>query len=199
MTEIELAEKFIAFFGPEYEIYKEVPGYGIIDIVAKSGPITIAVEVKVRLDFRVIEQAKNNMQYCTYSYIAVPASVRKSFGYQICRDYGIGVLSCRESCINEEVIPKINRKRKYYLLHLEEYMKRSVAGSRNDRITAFKATIERMTLYIKQHPGCTLKECLEKIDFHWGNIYSAKGSVYQWIRRGIITEFKLENGKLILI
>ena len=77
-------------------------------------------------------------------------------------------------------------------------MKQSVAGSQNDRVTPFKNTINCMVKYIRRHPECALKDCLEHIDFHWGNMASAKGSVYQWIQRGVITEFRLDKGKLYL-
>jgi len=202
MKETELAEKFITFFGSPYKIYKEVPaGGGIIDFVAKDGAITIAVEVKTNLNFKVIEQAYMNKHYCTYSYIAVPRTKGYHFGHQICRDYGIGVLSYTGQDkymegVHEEVRPKMNRHK--IRLKLCDYMKQSVAGSQNDRVTPFKNTINNIVKYIRRHPECTLKNCLESIDFHWSNMASAKGSVYQWIQRGVITEFRLDKGKLYL-
>lgn len=203
MTEIELAKEFIAYFD-KYEIYQEVPAYGIIDFVAKQGAITIAVEVKKSLNFDVIKQADGNKNYCTYSYVAVQRPKKQHFGYQICRDYGIGIIAYQEisfgefdsQYIEEIVKPKMNRKAPAHLLNLKDYMKKSVAGSKNDRMTAFKNSIDSMVKYIKRHDGCTLNECLNSFEFHWGNMTSAKSSIYQWIRQGIITEFYLENSKL---
>ena len=197
MKETELAEKFITFFSGTYEIYKEVPAAcSIIDFVAKNGSIVIAVEVKTRLSFEVIEQAYHNQYWCHYTYIAVPRTKGYHFGHQICRDYGIGVLSYSNGRIDELVAPKRNRSP--IGLNLKEYMKRSVAGSQNNRITPLKVTIERMVAYIRRYPECTLKECLENVDFHWSNMTSARGSVYQWMQEGIITEFRLNKGKLYL-
>jgi hypothetical protein len=207
MKETELAQKFIDFFGKEFEIYKEVPAEGFIDFVAKSGNVTIAVEVKLNLNFDVIEQANKNKFYCSYSYIAVPKPKKKHFGYEICEMLGIGILLYNETSYHKydgsEIIeflkPKINRKYKWNRLKLEPYMKESLAGAVNDgRITPYKITIKNMIKYIDRHPGCSLKECLNHIDYHWSNISSAKGCVYQWINKGIIKDFKLEKGKLFL-
>jgi len=197
MKETELAEKFIDYFS-DFEIYKEVPAAGIIDFVVKNGIISMAVEVKLSLNFEVIEQANKNKYYCDYSYVAVPSTKRLSFAYDICSMLGIGVLAYANYGISEIVKPIRNRRNKFFKLKLEDYMKRSVAGSQNDRITPFKVTIENMTKYISRHPGCTLKECLDNIDFHWGNLTSAKACVHAWVKRGIIKDFKIENNILIL-
>lgn len=199
MKETELAEKFINFFGNEFQIYKEVPAMGFIDFVVKNENVTMAVEVKKTLNFNVIEQANRNKNYCDYSYIAIPSTKSQHFGYTICEMLGIGVLVyTKNNQVYEQVKPKKNRKSKYYKLNLEPYMMRSVAGSQNNRMTPFKVTIENMVKYIKRHPNCTLNECLNNIDFHWNNISSAKNCVYLWIKRGIITEFNIEKGKLVL-
>ena len=197
MKETELAEKFINYFC-DFEVFKEVPANGIIDFVVKNGIVIMAVEVKLSLNFEVIEQANKNKSYCDYSYIAVPRPKKESFAYDICKMLGIGVLVYDDWAINETVKPLKNKRHKFYKLKLENYMKRSVAGSQNDRITPFKATIERMVIYISRHPGCTLNECLNNIDFHWSNLTSAKACVYQWIKKGIIKEFKIEKNVLIL-
>ena len=100
--------------------------------------------------------------------------------------------------VYEKVKPKMYRKANIIRSRLKDYMKESIAGSQHDRITAFRNTINEMIKYINRHPNCSLHECLENIDFHWHTINAAKGSVYQWIKKGIITEFKVENHKLIL-
>jgi hypothetical protein len=197
MKETELAEKFIAYFS-DFEIYKEVPAAGIIDFIVKNGIISMAVEVKLSLNFEVIEQANRNKYYCDYSYIAVPMPKKKGFAFDICAMLGIGVLTYDVFGVKEIVKPTRNRRHKFYAIELKDYMKRSVAGSQNDRMTPFKATIENMVRYIEMYPGCTLKQCLENVDFHWSNISSAKACVYKWITEGVIKEFRIENNVLIL-
>jgi len=201
MTEVELAQKFINYLSDQYEIYKEVPAGGIIDIVAVSGIIKIGVEVKTSLNFDVLEQAFSNKRFCHYSYAAVPFSPNRSFSLKICEDYGIGLLTWNKrdwkgSGIKEDVKPKFNRSVR--TLKLEEWMKRSVAGSQNDRMTAFKVTIENMANHILRYPGCSLSDCLKEVDYHWNTFSSAKSCAYQWIRNGVIKEFTLIDNKLQL-
>lgn len=199
MKETELAEKFIEYFG-DAEIYKEVPGSGIIDFIVVMKPIIISVEVKLSLNFDVIWQAYKNIAYANYSYIAVPYTHKKSFAYKVCRDYGIGVLTYNKNSlsenIHESVKPRLNRS--IYKLKLKPYMMRSVAGSQNERMTPFKNTIENMVTYIRRHPDCSLSDCLNNIEYHWGSFSGAKSCVYAWIRDGVIKEFRIENGKLFL-
>lgn len=203
MKETEICEAVIQYFEPLYEVFKEVPCYGgYIDIVAKSGKITIGIEAKCTLSFAVIEQAKRTQPFVNYSYIAVPHH-KASFAHTICRDYGIGIISYHpvSKQITEIVKPRMMRTKQYgrlCKLTLLDYMKQSEAGSQNNRKTAFSNTIDEMVKHIKRHPGCTLKECLESVHFHWSSLSSAKGCVYQWIQKGVITQFKLENGKLFL-
>ena len=191
-------EKFIDFYSDGYEIYKEVPATGIVDFVAKHGNITIAVEVKKSLNFEVIRQAETNKNYFNYSYIAIPKTKRKHFGHTICQRFGIGVLTynIQYDHVSEIIKPKLNRN--IFNVEFKEYMKNSIAGSQNNRITAFKNTIDIMAQYIKRHPECTLKECLENIDHHYNSISSAKSCITSWIKNGIIKNFYIKNNKLYL-
>lgn len=200
MKETELAEKFIDYYNDEkHEVFKEVPCNGIVDIVVKSGHITQSIEVKTNLNFEVIRQAEKNQMWFNYSYIAVPAPKHsKHFGYSICNRFGIGVLVATSyGEIKEVVKPRLNRKVRFKPALLP-YMKESVAGSQNQRITAFSNTIQEMVLYIKRHPGCSLNQCLENVNFHWSTTSSAKSCVYQWIKKGVIKEFYIKDKKLFL-
>lgn len=206
MKETELAQHFIDYLSDRYEIYKEVPVGGIIDIVAVQGKIVIGVEVKVTLNFDVIGQAHANLLHCNYSYIAVPKAKSNHFGYTICKMLGIGVLvydyklgnaELIQGQVYEEIKPKLNRSRTNYILkNLKPYMKDSVAGSQNDRVTAFGNTVNQITQYVKRHPGCTVEQCLKEIEYHWCRFSAAKSSVYSYIHTGIIKTVRLENGKL---
>ena len=202
MKETELAEKFIEYFDGQ-DVYQEVPANGIIDIVVVMGKALIGIEVKTRLSFEVIEQAHENRYNVNYTYIAVPSPRRQGFGFKICNMLGIGVLTYDEYEGVREVVSPQNTHIKgtpyYHKLKLEPWMKRSVAGSQNDRMTAFKATIENMVSYIKRFPGCTLKQCLANCDgYHWGSLSSARSAVYVWLQRGVIKDFQLIDGKLYL-
>jgi len=201
MRETELAQHFIDFFS-DHDIYKEVPYAGIIDIVALKGNITTAIEVKCSLNFDVIEQAAKNIGCSNYSYIAVPMPKRKSFAYHICKNMGIGVLGLtvggRSMNVVELVKPKFNRKMRK--LKLKPWMKESVAGSQNDRMTAFKNTVRELKHYLERRPDkkSTVKDAINGISHHYGSVTSARSSLLSMIDRGVITDFRLENGFLIL-
>src|SRR4051812_10677668 len=125
MTEAELAQKFIDYFDDGFEIYKEVPAGGIVDIVLVDGFVRVALEVKTSLNFDVIWQAHSRRPYFHYTYAAVPVKHRRLHPAQeaLCKHLGIGVLCYYELNtqrtyaknanrfeIFEAVKPRMNRK-----------------------------------------------------------------------------------------
>jgi len=200
MKESDLAQIFIDYFDG-YEIFKEVPTYnGIVDFVAVQKPILIAVEVKLAFNLRVIEQAYLNIYTSNYSYVAVPAYKNGSFKERICLDFGVGVLRYTDHGwtskykIEEVVFPRLNRQ--IIKPELKEYMKLSVAGSQNKRVTKFGNTANNLREYVKINPGVSLGEAIKNIEWHYHNISSAKSNLYQWLYKGIIKGVRYEKGKL---
>jgi len=199
MKETELAKKFIDYLSC-YDLYFEIPTRNV-DIVAKSGILLMAFEVKTMLNFKVIEQAFYNIQYFHYSYICVP-NPKGNIGFQqrICEKFGIGILGHNEIMgVRELCKPRLNRKALTKYVKLPEYSKRSIAGAPSNSgttITAFKHTIDNMEKYIRRHPGCSLKECISEVSHHYGSESTAIASIYKWLNNGVITEFQLINGKL---
>jgi len=201
MKETELAQHFINFFS-DHDVYKEVPYAGIIDIVAVKANIVTAIEVKCSLNFDVIEQAVKNIGCSNYSYIAVPLPKSKSFAYHICKNMGIGVLCLttngRSLRVVEVVKPKFNRKMRR--LKFEAWMKESVAGSQNERMTAFKNTVRELKTYLERRPDkrALPKDAINGIAHHYGSVTSARTSLLTMIDRGVITDFRFEDGFLVL-
>ena len=202
MKESELAQKFIDYFSEGYEIFKEVPGRGIIDIVLRNEDTLTAIEVKNKLSFDVIEQAAGNLPYVNFSYVAVPRPRGMTFAMQVCHKYGIGVLTYEnivfDGGIHEWIAPERHEIVNGFQLELADWMKKSVAGSQNERMTSFKYTIENICRYLERNDGAKLQESLENVIFHWSNITCAKSAVYQWIKKGVIKEFELRDGHLFL-
>lgn len=203
-TEADLAAKFIEYFADKYEIYKEVPTVGgCIDFVAVNPNFRIGVEVKTSLNFKVIEQAFYQRPFFNYTYIAVPGT-KGSFALEICKTYGIGVLEYFQTGrrpgynVSETVRPKINRTPR--LITLAEYMKRSVAGSQNDRVTAFQFTVETFVARLRRERNnrMLLKTLIAEEKHHWSTNTTAKNCIYTWCRTGVITEFYIEDGYAIL-
>lgn len=205
IKETDLAQRFVEYLSC-YDLYFEVGAGSMVDIVAVSGSIIMGYEVKTSFNFRVIEQAYRNIHWFNYSYVCVPYGRDHGFQYQICRDYGIGVLEWREygsispwSEIVEKVKPKLNRAPIKDHVRLHEYQKRSIPGtSSGGRITPFTITKENMVKYVSRHPGCTIKEMMNNISHHYHSTSGAIATTYQWLRRGIIKDIYLDKGKLYL-
>lgn len=201
MTEIELAKHFVNYLSENNELYFEVQG---VDIVAKSGNILTAVEVKTSLNFKVIEQAKCNLSKFHYSYIAVPQPKIEHFGFEICKMLGIGVLTFDNIYaygpkIREREKPKLNRKALTHLVKLHPDQKKSIPGAKSGEtgvMTAFKITSENLKRYVRRHPGCTLTDAVMNIDHHYGAYRPARSSLYRHIYYGVIKDIKMENSRL---
>jgi len=203
MKEKELAKYFIDYLSC-YDLYFEIPMLKV-DIVAKHNNILMAFEVKTSLNFRVIEQAAYNYNWFNYSYICVPWAQNMNFAKRVCSLFGIGILTIHVSGnmawgdVNEYLKPVLNRsahslKRN---IKLPEYSKRSIAGasgSDGTTITPFKITVENIVEYIKKNPDPTIKEVFENVETHYHSFSSARSSLYQWVRNGVIKEFYFDNG-----
>lgn len=205
MKETELAQHFVEYLSDMYDLYFEV---GTIDIVGKKGNIVIAVEVKKALNFKVIQQAYDNIKSAHYSYVAVPRSSAKNnpFALKICEEFGIGVLEYNEDFaytkIIEKVKPKLNRKAyTQYAKRLtpDSMYKRTTPGAKSgDTITAFSVTVENLEAYVHRHHGCLIKDALNSITHHYGSISSAKSCIIQYIDRGVIKTIRRDGNKLYI-
>lgn len=200
MKETELALRYIKYFEDAgYEIYKEVPRrWGRIDFVAVHGNIRTAVEVKTSLSMKLLEQAYGASYCCHYTYAAIPYQRFSYFACDVCRKMGIGLMGLMKyGDIHELVIPEFRRR--VQALNLEDYMKESTSGTASgEYMTRFKKTIQDIVKYAKNHQGCTLKEAMGDVEHHYNSVISGMGSIRTWINKGIITEFRLDNGKIIL-
>jgi hypothetical protein len=207
MKETEIAQDVVEYL-KDYDLYFEVMD---VDIIAKSGNILTSVEVKTSLNFKVIEQAFYNKNHFHYSYIAVPRSKNRSFAYQICRDYGIGVIELyyhknyknevKLYDIREVEKPKLNRKAFNNHIRLTAEDKKSIPGASGKdgtTRTAFKITVEAIEEYVQRHPGCTIKDLFNNIDHHYSSLTSARGSMYTYLNNGVISSVRLIDGKLYL-
>lgn len=202
VTEADIAKVVTDYYNDGFEVYPEVPiGGGIIDIMVKDLNIITSIEVKKSFSFDVLEQAIRNKQYAHYSCIAVPAFQKQWFKRQLCRDYGIGLILVRmdNKYLNVELVQEAKFNRHVTLPKFEEWMKKSVSGSKNDRMTAFKNMIQEIETKVRRSGGVAeFEEVFDLAISTYSSIQSAKNTLRAHCRNGIVKEFKFEGSKIIL-
>lgn len=68
------------------------------------------------------------------------------------------------------------------------------------RWSPFRETCDKVKLYVKGHPGCTMKEVIEAVDHHYGNDATARSSMAHWIEARKVdgVEIRREGRRLAL-
>lgn len=207
MKEVDLGKHILAYFKHlNYKIYQEVDcnSRGIDAVgVHKDTKHIITIELKVNFNLKVIEQAYDNRLYSHYSYLAVPSAKHHSsryFALQICRDYGIGVIEWVKSTGQvREIIPAVRNSYPEKIKLFEDKDSYSLAGSPDGkRWTPFKQTCVHIVEYVKNNPACSVAELVKNIEHHYSSPNSARSTIRNRIRAGIIQEIKIIDNKLYL-
>lgn len=182
-SEADLAPLVIKFLEHDHwEVFQEVRlggrGQPIVDIVGKQGILVHAVEIKKTFGLSVLQQAYSNLNWFHYSSIAVLGPLRfkvsreRNFAKQICRDYGIGLLTVmmQMDTIEQEISPKLHRKNHPFIkkyvraLLTEDHLVNSDyadAGTKGGRyFTPYKQMIRVVRKYIEDHPGCEINQIM---------------------------------------
>lgn len=208
MTETDLANIIIDYYkNLGYEVYQEVHntvnGSNRADIVAvKDGKYTV-IETKMNFGLTIVYQAFAWKMYSHFSFICIPSAKKgnsssRRFGYDICRDYGIGVIEyttkgdirfVRDSTLNPEPI----------LPQLYEKQKEQIAGGKNsDYITPFKITCSLVREYLEENGNkCTLNSIMENINHHYSNNHSAKSSILKMVKMGVLKDIRYIKEKRV--
>lgn len=205
MTESKLAEIIIKHFESEgYVIYKEVlntnknVSNNRADIIAvKDGEYTV-IETKISFGLTVIEQSYKWKPFSHYTYICLPRSKKRNgrlFGYNMCRDYGIGVIDIG-SKNDVRIVHKSNYNNSPDLPGLYEEQKTQIAGvkpTKDSYITPFKITCKEIIEYVKSNISdeILLTEAIKNINHHYSSNSSAKSALTKMIKIGVIPELSL--------
>lgn len=207
-TEQDLAAHVVAMLHEMgWEVFQEVEtGYGRADIVARRDKIIWVVECKMSFGLSVIEQAWNYIRggQAHYVSVAVPYGGRKGFCRDVCRRYGIGVLTVNMKWnvpdVKEEARPSFNRKASGITLK-EEHKTWCKAGSAcGGHYTPFKGTVQSLVSLVTRHPeGLQFSEAIKKIDHHYSSFATAKTCLRGFIGT-VIPELRVETvgGKLMV-
>jgi len=188
--ESELAKHVISYFeNLDYTTYKEVSlkGGGTIrsDIYCKKDSESVAIEIKMTMCLKVIEQAFKWRPYANKVYIVIPKKGKiNHFAEQLCQDYGIGLLYYKGSYFEERIKPMLNINAKEPSLY-EEQLLSEASNNRGDFVTPFKITVDRIIKYVGDNK-LLLKEVIENIEHHYRDNASATNSIKSMIKIGVI-------------
>ncbi|HLF10633.1 MAG TPA: hypothetical protein VJA26_05415 [Gammaproteobacteria bacterium] len=172
------------------------------------------VECKTSWSLDLLEQAVRRKGYAHYVSIAAPTMPNPYFEV-LCRREGIGmlrfepaVLKYRGERVTEEYrscLPRLNRHRpeRYYgpasvLDLLDEDHKRYAPGTTSDKgySTAWRRTMDRAAAYVREHPGCTAREIVEKVEHHYSKDSGARQGMLLWLSKRSDVESRHESGAL---
>ncbi len=187
-------------------VYAEV---GSIDVVAVKSSISIIVEMKKQLNFKVIEQAIRAKHCADYIFIAVPKPKQQHLriALNLLKQEGIGLIYTTDeslkydSRINGSTVEfwgKRVRNKSYDIKTLidSEFHTRTVAGVKSgEGITKYSEMIDAIKLFLKRKDWVTIDQILEDIQTYYSN---PKPSLMQTLKaewNSDWLEWKVENRK----
>ncbi len=203
-----------------WDVYQEVEYVGSrADIVATSGFIVRVVEVKTSLTAALVEQAWGWKPWAHYVHIAVPKpKIRhrvpgRSVLLSFCLAHGIGIFHVQKREprwseqderkskfeIKEAEMAKLNRKA--LAAHFRnairpEHKNWGRAGNADNKYyTPWRGTCEAWRAYIKQHPGCSIKELVDKVGHHYQSDSTARSCMSGYLRNGTIPGVEVRRNK----
>ena len=218
-AETELANPVVEWLQAQHwDVYQEVQtnrSGKVADIVAVQGKLVWVVECKLQFGVEVIEQAIWWKYHAHLVSVAVPKPLRGTYarpGYKrswllerLCRDYGVGILQVDKSIfrsyasysLNEDVDAALNRKAETESLIsclVPEHKTFALAGN-NEGLhwTPFQRTCKALAAYVKENPGCALKDAIENLDHHYSSNASARACIKNWTEAGLVRGVRIEK------
>ena len=199
-TEEEVAAKVVKWLTENrWDVYQEVTmGQRSCDIVARRDCITWSIEVKTTLNFAVLAQAWHWRRYSHRISIAVPTvqnsySDGRHFAFEVMRDKGIGWLTVGHEEWDMEKVRAADHGKLFRAASVSswkldpEHKTFAMAGTQSGaRWTPFQRTCKLVREAVEKTPGITMKGLINEVDHHYANDASAKGSLAQWIKAGVV-------------
>lgn len=194
--ESDLAKLIIDYFEADgYEVYKEVvntgKGKNRADVIlVKNGEYTV-IETKLSFGLTVIEQSFLWKPFVHFSYICIPRSTKRNarlFGYNLCRDFGIGVIDIGKKG-DIRIVHESSYTREPELPQLYEEQKEQEAGTTgNQYVTPFKITCKKLVEYVQENGEVPILTALKDIEHHYKSDASGKNALAKLIKIGVIPE-----------
>lgn len=205
MKEEELALYLVKHFEKlGYEVYKEVLAFGSgsarADLYCVKGDESIAVETKMGIGLKALEQSFEWRELANYSLIALPYKHKANldFAVRVCRDYGIGILYyyTKNDKIVEFLKPVCNFNPVNPTLYEEQ--KDSIAGNaRSEYVTPFKLTCKQLIDHVISKNGkAAVKEAIRSIKHHYAHDDSAEQNLKLMVKTNVLKNLSLvKEGK----
>lgn len=193
----------------QWEVYQEVGnggGSNRADIVAQRGSLIMVVECKLTASLVLLDQALEWQDNAHLVTVAYPTKSRSRSFDRACRDWGIGQIGVdsdggvyypRRGRLNR--YPRdIHRLRRLLVPERKTFAK--AGNARGQSFTPYAETCRCVLEVVKQSPGISMKELMEKIKghHHYANDQSARSSLLKWGLKGSIRGVKVvREGKRI--
>jgi len=161
------------------------------DLFAVKDKVSIAIEAKLTFSFKVLNQAYNWLNHANYVYVLVPAVRRgksRKFAIQCAKSLGIGVIEVTKAGKLNIVEGDFNSKPKLPKLYDEQ--KDTVASnSKNEYITEFKLTVNKINDYMVDKNKCKLTDVIKNINHHYKTDKSAVSAIKKMIDIQVIENY----------
>ncbi len=168
-----------------FDVYAEVPHYGSsIDLVGRSASLLVAVELKLCLSRKVIQQANLTAAACHRCYVGVASARPRPASIALCREIGLGIVSVVESRAivqleSKEFSPfagSVQRMRE----QLATLTRGGVGGVACQAGQGPAQEMERaIAAYRATHPRATYRELFAAIPNHYASAASMCGGMRQ--------------------
>lgn len=200
----EVVKSYLTDAGQDVYCEVDTGAVGRIDIIAVSGRIVTAVELKVRLSMEVLGQAIDRRYYVHRSVAAFPKPKHSRYhGYVLKAVHdatGIGIWEVSDRYVHELYPPRLNRQARSDRIveSLDERQKHQAAGVSCGYWSPFRDTKYALIEFVRKHPGCTLKDAMSGIEHHYKTHSTAYSSMARWIHEGVIKEVERRDGLLYM-
>lgn len=208
MTEVDLAARVVQQLRENgWDLFGEVSlGDGrSIDIVAvrPESDLCLAVECKTRFGLNVLMQAALNRDWANLSTIATPPYFGESRAFERAEEQrrvaltlvtalGIGWLSVPATGpMIELATSRVHRDHRAPLLDrcTEHHKTKGIIGSQHDRYSPWRETMNRVTAYVREHPGTTIRDMLAAgLETHYRTSALAARAITAAAKRGWVHE-----------
>jgi hypothetical protein len=204
-----------------WDVYQEValgPGEPILDIVARRGPVLWIVECKAALSLVLLDQAARSIGLAHMIAVAARSSgvdrtrYRHHFTTKALDSLGIGRFVVREvntgydgerHCPTYKLEADLVLRPALSRRIVTDFLSRRLNQKQRDyapagnaegrRWSPFQDTCEGVRRYVREHPRCTLKDCMDAVNHHYHTKGSARSSMSHWIRAGKVKGVRAER------